>query len=99
MSDWDDLIADTNELIRDTFYEEVTWTHAGGSPIVVRAVKSENAQQGEAVNPNYVLLWLVITDVAGIARGDSIVRNSVTYTIIDTDPDGEGGIRLTLEKS
>jgi hypothetical protein len=99
MSDWDDLAADANALIRDTFYEEVSWTPAGGSPIAVRAVKSENTQQGEAVNPNYVLLWLVASDVVGITRGDEIVRNSTAYTVIDADPDGEGGIRVTLEKS
>lgn len=93
--DW----TDSNRLQLSTFGEPVIWSpFSGTADYDITVVASENSWTGELVNPNYIFLWVMLADVPGIARRDIITRNSTVYNIIDVDPDGGGGIRLTLEK-
>jgi hypothetical protein len=93
--DWSGL----NNAQISTFGEPVIWSpFSGTADYDITVVASENSFTGEPVNPNYIFLWAMLADVPGIARRDTITRNSTVYNIIDVDPDGGGGIRLTLEK-
>jgi hypothetical protein len=93
--DWSGL----NSAQLSTFGEPVVWSPLSGTADYdITIVASENSWTGEATNPNYIFLWAMLADVPGIGRGDLITRNATVYNIIDVDPDGGGGIRLTLEK-
>lgn len=95
---WDSALARLNVANRDTFGVSVSWTH-GSLSTDITVVRNAPSNKEESSSPNYLSLWALSSDVPEIERGDTVLLSSTLYRVLDADPDGGGGINLTLEKT
>lgn len=80
--------------------EAVTYTAAGASAVTVNGIfddaYSEAFADVEGDAPHFTC---VASDVPNVAHGDTIKRGTVTYTVVNVRPDGQGLTVLRLRTS
>lgn len=91
---WDDL-----DVYLDTFGVEATWTTAAGAgkDIVVIFDKGPVEAPGGYQNTQISALCKS-SDVEGVADGDTILVDNVTYYIIAVEEEATGTTKLILSK-
>ena len=82
--------------------EDVTWTHAG-TPATVTGVFTEpfrEVQVGEiAIGGSMPHFSAAAEDLVGVAKGDTITRGAIVYTVRDVQADEPTGLTvLPLER-
>lgn len=79
--------------------EDVSYTHAGGSPVTVRGMYLAPYQSaplgGDVIlassNPRFVALT---SGLPLVKKGDTITRGAVVYTVIVPQPDVPAGLTV-----
>lgn len=82
----------------EDFAESVTYTHSGDAPVSVKCIWDEPFQLTSAQGITYQnsdpnALFRSV-DVPTPTDQDTVVRNSVTYYVLRSEPDGTGCVRL-----
>lgn len=88
----------------DDFAITATYTPDGGSSASVKGIFDEGYQAVEIggevavanVSPQFSTQS---SEVSSASKGDAIVCNSVTYTVVNVQPDGTGVTTLILERN
>ena len=93
---WSSALTRLNDAVRDTFSVTATWTH-GSIATDISIVTSQSRKDEEALPPNYIICWLLLSDAPTIARGDTLLISTSYYRVIDVDTDGGGGANITAE--
>lgn len=91
MSDFDDLMADVNDKVLDTFGDAITYTPYGGEGVSINAVLgdidcTDVIDETGRYNQFFADLLLLLDPAAGIANpavGDTITINTVTWYVDD----------------
>lgn len=101
MIDFDAFADDV--LNMDAFAQEVTWTPSGGQGKTINAVFDNSfvAVEGvgdAGVSSSMPSVLCKASDVTGAGRGDTVVRNSVTYYVTEAQPGDDGFTTLILSK-
>ena len=101
---WLDLADRTLSAARRPFLEPVTFTPSGGAPEYLRGVFDPPGAavdiQGVTLSTTSPEVELRISDLSRApAQGDGIVVRSVSYTVVDDELDGHGGVLLQLHET
>lgn len=90
-------------VFTDTFGETVAITLGAGPAKDITAIFREESdmflEQGSigGVRSSRLVLRAQSSDVVGVVSGDTVVRQGVTYTVIDVEPDPHGMTALPLQ--
>lgn len=101
-----DLFDGMAATFRDTFGEDVTYTRAGGSPVVLQAIvdlpslRVEGLAEIDLVTTDPSLQCAVADLPAGYDAGDAVAARGVSYIVKGPPmPDGFGMVRLALKRA
>lgn len=76
----------------------VTYTPAGGAPETVTAIPTDSLEEPSSPG-NVAGLFLKLSDVPNIARGDQFTIDLVSYGVEDPYSDTVGGVKVRLRKN
>jgi hypothetical protein len=101
---WSDLADKTLQVVRDCLGTSATYTPADENfaPYAITGVETQGFQgvdpetgtEVQSFKPTFTVRGADMSAPPG--PGDTLLLNSVTYSIIEAKKDGEGGITLIL---
>lgn len=98
------LFDDVARIVSDRLGESVTYTPAGESPVVIDAPFDEafelvEMSAGVPISSVAPMLFVRLADLpVAPSKGDQVVARSVTYDVIDVQPDGQAGAECILHQ-
>jgi len=99
----DEIESDIDTFVdTDDFAVSVTYTPNGGDPSTISGIfdnetEAFNTQTGE-IEAGGPQILVKDSDVSGVAKGDTIVKDSTTYYVRGIEPDGTGMTILKLSE-
>ncbi|HUX58126.1 MAG TPA: hypothetical protein VMV77_14205 [Bacteroidales bacterium] len=99
----DQIESDLDTFINnDDFAIEITYTPSGGDPVVISGIY-DNETEGFNIQTNQLeaggpKILVKDSDITGVAIGDTVIKDSITYYIRGIAPDGSGMTVLTLSE-
>lgn len=105
MSGFDNLMPAMAAIVMTTFGEKVMLHLEGREPIVVTglfnaAYQAVDVSTGVPISTVQPLLEVVANDLpARPEEGDTVIVQDVTYLIVDVRPDGNGYLKLALQRT
>lgn len=105
MSVFDDLMPGVSTIVMTTFGEEVILYLEGREPIAAMglfnaAYQAIDVSTGVPVSTVHPLLEVVSNDLpAKPEEGDTVSIQGMTYLIVDVRPDGNGYLKLALQRT
>lgn len=101
---WRDLTANVMRTCRDTFGENVVYISKGLAPQSIQAIFDNEFQQvdpttGILVVSQQPIIGILDTDLQQASGpGDRVLIRGIEYRIVETQPDGQAGTKLLLNK-
>lgn len=98
-----DLIDSALGTCMATLGESVTYTPQGSSPVTINGIYSDKVYEiapglGTQILTKKSLLEIKLSDLPVAPKaGDTVVLRTITYLVLESDPDGAGATTLHLQ--
>ncbi len=93
-----DMSADLLTAVKGDFAESITYTPNGGAAVSFSAIFDQQYAEIEGVDSAAPAVHCLSSDVSNAKQGDTVVVQSVTYSVISVQPDGTGVVVLILSR-
>lgn len=104
---WTDLVSGLNRSCQNAFSEKegVLYKLKGGADILIQGIFDKNyisidPDTGATISSTTPVLGIVASDLPRLPdEGDRVVIRTITYKVMEYQPDSEGMIKLILHKA
>lgn len=102
--DWAAAVGNVLDACGAVFGESVEYSYNGGAAISIRGVFDSahiavDPDTGASISTTDPLLGIKAADLPGKpTKSDTVTVHGIAYRVIDSQPDGQGGINLILKK-